>query len=74
MKITKVKLFNFCQFSSLEFEPMSGTTRIYAPNGSGKTNFLRGLVYGLTGWFDPSWGNQSDLQKDGTSNPGYAES
>lgn len=73
MLIKSIKLFNFCQFSKLELDMEPGTTRVYAPNGAGKTNFLRGIVYALTGWFDPSWGNQSDLQKDGTANPGFAE-
>lgn len=56
MKVLKIKLFNFCQFDKLEYEFTEGLTRIYAPNGRGKTNFLRGLVYGLTGWclFAPS--------------------
>lgn len=46
---------------------------MYAPNGAGKTNFFRGIVYALTGWCDPSWGTQSDLQKDDASAPGYAQ-
>lgn len=73
MKLLKVKLFNFCQFDSLEFDFTEGLTRIYAPNGRGKTNFLRGLVYGLTGWCDPAWGTQSDLQKDDAASPGYVQ-
>ena len=73
MKLLKVTLFNFCQFDKLSYDLTDGITRIYAPNGRGKTNFLRGLVYGLTGWCDPSWGTQSDLQKDDAASPGYVQ-
>ena len=73
MKILSVTLFNFCQFDKISYALTEGITRIYAPNGAGKTNFLRGLVYGLTGWVDPSWGTQSDLQKDGAASPGWAQ-
>lgn len=73
MKILSVTLFNFCQFDKISYDLTEGITRIYAPNGAGKTNFLRGLVYGLTGWVDPSWGTQSDLQKDDAASPGWAQ-
>jgi len=73
MIVKDVTLFNFCQFEKLHCDLSEGITRVYAPNGAGKTNFLRGIVYALTGWCDPSWGTQSDLQKDGTSSPGYAQ-
>lgn len=73
MIIKNVTLYNFCQFEKVSYDLTEGITRIYAPNGAGKTNFLRGLVYALTGWCDPSWGTQSDLQKDGTASPGYAQ-
>ena len=73
MRLLKVTLFNFCQFDKLSYDLIDGITRIYAPNGRGKTNFLRGLVYGLTGWCDPSWGTQSDLQKDDAASPGYVQ-
>ena len=73
MIIKDVTLFNFCQFEKLHYDLTDGITRVYAPNGAGKTNFLRGITYALTGWCDPSWGTQSDLQKDGTSSPGYAQ-
>lgn len=73
MKVLNVSLFNFCQFDKLSCDLREGTTRVYAPNGAGKTNFFRGIVYALTGWCDPSWGTQSDLQKDDASAPGYAQ-
>lgn len=73
MIIKDVTLFNFCQFEKLHYDLTEGITRVYAPNGAGKTNFLRGITYALTGWCDPSWGTQSDLQKDDTSSPGYAQ-
>lgn len=50
-----------------------GLTKISGPNGSGKTTVFRALIYGLTGWCDPSWGTQSELQKDDEVVPGYVE-
>lgn len=73
LKLLKLNLFNFCQFSSLSYTLEDGMTRLVAENGRGKTNACRGLIYAFTSWFDPSWGDQSDLQKDDESIPGYAE-
>ena len=61
LKVLSLELFNFCQFESLKYDLRDGMTRLTAENGRGKTNACRGLVYALTSWFDPSWGDQGDL-------------
>lgn len=71
LQINALHLKRFCQFDSLDLELSAGLTRIAGPNGSGKTTVFRALIYGLTGWCDPSWGTQSELQKDDESVPGY---
>lgn len=71
--IKEVRLRRFCQYSSFTAQLSPGLTRVSGPNGSGKSNFFRGIIYALTGWCDPSWGSQTELQKEGESVPGYAE-
>lgn len=66
-------LRNYCQHSSFELDFPDGTTAIVGPNGSGKTSIYSGIVYALTGWCDPAWGSQKELQKDGEALPGFAE-
>lgn len=73
IKITHVSLRNFCQFDKFDLDISEGLTRIKAPNGFGKTNLFRGIVYGFTSWCDPSVGTQTSLQKDDSSVPGYVE-
>ena len=70
-RITSVRLHNICQHADLNVKVESGLTGILAPNGTGKTNLCRGLVYGLTGLVDGLWGNQQTLQKDGTADIGF---
>ena len=70
---TEVRLHNFCGYDDAVFSLAGGLTAVTGRNGSGKTTVLRGLMYALTGVVDGSWGTQSDLQKDGTIDPGYAE-
>lgn len=70
-RITSIKLHNICQHADLTVKVDKGLTGILAPNGTGKTNLCRGLVYGLTGLVDGLWGNQQTLQKDGTADVGY---
>ncbi len=72
-KLTKVKLRNICQYSEIEIPIELGLMAVCGKNGIGKTNVLRGLVYGLTGLVDGSWGTQQSLQKDDESVPGYVE-
>lgn len=71
IQIQKLTLFNFCQFHTFTLSMTTGLTKISGPNGSGKTTVFRALVYGLTGWCDPSWGTQTDLQKDDEPIPGF---
>ena len=73
LKPIKLKLHNFCQHSSREIPFQQGMTALLGANFSGKSNIFRGFVYALTGWCDPSWGTQTDLQKDDELTPGYAE-
>lgn len=49
MIIHSCRLKNFCQHRDLQVTLSSGLNMIIGPNGSGKTNFLRGLQLGLTG-------------------------
>lgn len=68
--ITKLTMHNVCQYDDLSVNVVPGMTAVVGFNGVGKTNLLRGLVYGLTGMVDGLWGSQQDLQKDGTAEPG----
>lgn len=73
IQVKHMDLFHFCRFDKLSLDVQPGLTRIAGPNGSGKTTVFRALIYGLTGWCDPAWGTQSDLQQDDESVPGYVE-
>lgn len=72
LRLTKLCLSNFCQYSSLELDIDTGLMAVCGKNGSGKTTLLRAIVYAMTGVVDGSWGTQQDLQKDGEITPGYA--
>lgn len=71
--ITKLTLFNICQYDAVTIPIEQGLMAVCGKNGSGKTTLLRALMYGLTGLVDGSWGSQQSLQKDGTTVPGYVE-
>ena len=73
IQIKSVTLYNICQFSSFSASFKTGMTRVYGPNGCGKSNLFRAIVYGLTGSTGSAWGTQSDLQKDDEVMPGYVE-
>lgn len=72
-RITGFKLVNICQHGEFEANLDIGMYAVVGPNGCGKTNILRGLVFGLTGLVDGLWGSKQTLQKDGASTPGYSE-
>lgn len=71
--VTRIRLKNICQYSSLDVAVSPGLTAVVGRNGSGKTTLLRAVAYALTGIVDGGWGTQQSLQKDGTSVVGYAE-
>ena len=48
-RITKVEFKNICQYEALTVDVDVGLMAVCGRNGQGKTNFLRGLGYGLTG-------------------------
>ena len=71
LTVTRLKLHNICQYEDIDVPIETGLMAICGRNGSGKSTLLRGLMYGLTGLVDGSWGTQQNLQKDGTATPGY---
>lgn len=72
-RMTRLRFHNICQYEDIDIPLELGLMAVCGRNGSGKTTLLRGLVYALTGLVDGSWGNQTDLQKDGTADPGWVE-
>lgn len=73
LSLAKIKLHNICQYFDHEVDLAPGMSAVVGRNGIGKSNMCRALVYGLTGIVDGSWGSQTDLQKDGTTDPGYVQ-
>ena len=71
LTVTRLKLVNICQYDSIDVPISTGLMAVCGRNGSGKSTLLRGLMYGLTGLVDGSWGTQQNLQKDGCAIPGY---
>ena len=71
LTVTRLKLVNICQYDSIDIPISTGLMAVCGRNGSGKSTLLRGLMYGLTGLVDGSWGTQQNLQKDGCAIPGY---
>ena len=51
MKLRKLELTNWCQHESLTMDIANGLTGIVGPNGKGKSNIIRALVYALTGLY-----------------------
>lgn len=72
-RLKALRLVNICQHALFEARLDVGMYAVVGPNGCGKTNILRGLVFGLTGLVDGLWGGKQTLQKDGVSTPGYVE-
>jgi len=71
LTVTRLKLSNICQYDDIDIPISTGLMAVCGRNGSGKSTLLRGLMYGLTGLVDGSWGTQQNLQKDGCAIPGY---
>ena len=69
--VTRIKLSNICQYEDIDVPVATGLMAVCGRNGSGKSTLLRGLMYGLTGLVDGSWGTQANLQRDGCAVPGY---
>jgi exonuclease SbcC len=59
VKISKVKLTNFCQYTEKEVVLPPGILGVLGPNGSGKSNLVRGILRGLTG-ASGNWGKKED--------------
>lgn len=51
MRITTVRLQNFCQFEALEFRLSPGLNLIAGPNGAGKSNVMKAVYGALTNDF-----------------------
>ncbi len=49
MRIKSHKAYNWCQHEYVELSPSQGLTGIRGNNGSGKSNLIESMVYGLTG-------------------------
>lgn len=73
IRLTGFELSSFCQHRRARIPVYPGLTAVIGPNGSGKTNLLRGLMFGLTGLVDGSWGSQGALQLDGAVTPGWTK-
>ncbi len=73
MHLIGMTIHNGCQHTDLGITFSPGLTVIKGPNGSGKTNMLRILAYGITGMVDPIWGSQADIQSNNTDDVGYVE-
>lgn len=71
LTVTRLKLSNICQYEEIDIPIQTGLMAVCGRNGSGKSTLLRGLMYGLTGLVDGSWGTQQNLQRDGCVIPGY---
>ena len=71
LTVTRLKLHNICQYEEIDIPITTGLMAVCGRNGSGKSTLLRGLMYGLTGLVDGSWGTQANLQRDGCAVPGY---
>ena len=71
LTVKRLKLSNICQYDDIDIPISTGLMAVCGRNGSGKSTLLRGLMYGLTGLVDGSWGTQQNLQKDGCAVPGY---
>lgn len=75
MKIRKVRLRNWCQYRDATFEFDDGLTAIRGPNGTGKSNLVTGVVFGLTGDFsrNPGVKNDNICQHIGSKEKSFVE-
>lgn len=64
MKIRKIELENWCQHAKLSVSIENGLTGILGANGKGKSNLIRALVFGLTGFVT---GTRTDYLRYGES-------
>ena len=55
-RLCRISVDDVCQYRHGRATVYQGLTAVIGPNGSGKTNLLRGLMFGLTGMVDGSWG------------------
>jgi exonuclease SbcC len=49
MRLSRVRLVNFCQHKDKDVELPAGVVGVLGSNGSGKSNFIRGILRAITG-------------------------
>jgi DNA repair exonuclease SbcCD ATPase subunit len=71
-KITRLVAENMGPHKELDIAIQPGLNAIIGPNGVGKSNLVRILMYALTGQVDGGWGSQTALQRVGAASTGFA--
>jgi DNA repair exonuclease SbcCD ATPase subunit len=71
-KIIRLVSENMGPHKELDISIQPGLNAIIGPNGVGKSNLVRILMYALTGQVDGGWGSQTALQRVGASSTGLA--
>ena len=70
--LNKVKFQNIGVLGEVDVDIHPGLSCLVGPNGCGKSTFLRGLMYALTGIIDGEYGKQTSLKSDGSALAGKA--
>ena len=70
--LEKVKFQNIGVLGEVDVDIHPGLSCLVGPNGCGKSTFLRGLMYALTGIIDGEYGKQTSLKSDGSALAGKA--
>ena len=70
--LAKVKFQNIGVLGEVDVDIHPGLSCLVGPNGCGKSTFLRGLMYALTGIIDGEYGKQTSLKSDGSALAGKA--
>ena len=70
--LKKVKFQNIGVLGEVDVDIHPGLSCLVGPNGCGKSTFLRGLMYALTGIIDGEYGKQTSLKSDGSALAGKA--
>lgn len=72
MELTKIKLVNFKAHKDLEVDVKPGIIGVMGPNGIGKSSFLEGIYWGLTGK-SLNGESRGDLKTWGATSDCYVE-